>query len=117
MVKAIAFYFSEDRGRFLENVVFLKLRRVYDENLYYYKTEKDKEVDFYLPKKKTFIQVSQNITNPATREREIQALSEAMGEIKGSSGLIVTEDEKETIFVNGTKVDVVPIFEWLLSKK
>lgn len=115
MVKSIAFSFSEDRGKFLENIVFLKLRRLYNENLYYYKTKKDKEVDFYLPKQKAFIQVSQNIVDPATREREIQALAEAMNEVKKSNGLIITDDEKETISINGAIISVVPIYEWLLS--
>ncbi|MBI2017741.1 ATP-binding protein [Candidatus Daviesbacteria bacterium] len=113
LVKSVAFSFSEDKGKFLENTVFLKLRRLYEEDLYYYKTKRDREVDFYLPKQKTFIQVSQIIIDPATREREVQALVEAMEEVKGSSGFIITEDEKETISVKGTTIFVVPIYEWL----
>lgn len=117
MIKSIAFSFSEDRGKFLENSVFLRLRELYNDNLYYYKTEKDKEVDFYLPKQKVFIQVSQDIADPITRGRETQALVEAMEEVKGSNGLIITGDAKETISVNGAAIPVVPIYEWLLSNK
>src|SRR3990167_2964819 len=113
MVKAIAFSFSEDKGKFLENIVFLKLRRCNDEDVYYYKTEKDREVDFFLPKKKTFIQVSQSIVDKVTREREIQALVEAMEEVKGSTGFIVTEDEKDIVSVNDTAISIVPVYEWL----
>ena len=108
LTKSVAFSFSEDKGRFLENTVFLQLRRLYGEDIYYYKTKKGKEVDFYLPKKKMFIQVCQSLADPETREREKQALSEAMEEVKGSSGFIITEDEKDTA--------VVPVYEWLCGK-
>jgi predicted AAA+ superfamily ATPase len=107
LTKSVAFSFSEDKGKFLENTVFLQLRRLYGEDIYYYKTKKGKEVDFYLPKKKMFIQVCQNLNDPKTREREQRALFEAMKEVKGSNGLIVTEDEKDT--------SVVPVYEWLLT--
>ncbi len=115
LVKSVAFSFSEDKGKFLENIVFLKLRRLYDQDIYYYKTEKGREVDFFLPKKKAFIQVSQSITDKTTRERELQALFEAMKEVKASTGYIVTEDEKETISVSGRAISIVPVYEWLLS--
>lgn len=113
LTKSVAFSFSEDRGKLLENMVFLKLRRLYGGGIYYYKTEKDKEVDFYLSRKKTFIQVSQSITESATYERETQALLEAMGEVKESTGLIVTEDEKDTLDLDSKVITVLPIYEWL----
>lgn len=115
LVKSLAFSFSEDRGKFLENTVFLKLRRLHSEDIYYYKTGKDHEVDFYLSKKKTFIQVSQSIVNPITRRREVQALLEAMEEIEGSTGMIITEDEKETLELEGKTITVLPVYEWLFS--
>lgn len=116
LAKSVAFSFSDDLGKFLENIVFLKLRRFYGGDIYYYKTKTEKEVDFYLPKKKTFIQVSQSITDPTTLEREAQALLEAMGEVKASTGLIITEDEKDSLSFDGTIISVVSIYEWLLSE-
>lgn len=116
LTKSVAFSFSEDRGKFLENTVFLQLRRIYNEDIYYYKTKKDQEVDFYLPKKKIFIQVSQSITEEGTRAREVQALLEAMREVKTSTGLIVTEDEKDTLIFDGTMITVVPVYEWLFQR-
>jgi len=115
LTKSVAFSFSEDKGRFLENAVFLQLRRLYEEDVYYYKTKKSKEVDFYLPKKKMFIQVCQSLDNPKTYEREKQALFEAMKEVGGSCGLILTEDKKETISLNGKTIAIIPVYEWLLT--
>ncbi len=117
LVKSVAFSFSENRGKLLENIVFLGLRRLQNEDIYYYKTEKDHEVDFYLSKKKTFIQVSQSITDPNTREREVQALLEAMDEVKDSIGMIITEDEKDTLELEGKTITVLPVYEWLLFDK
>lgn len=115
LVKSVAFSFSEDRGKFLENIVFLSLRRLQNEDIYYYKTNKNYEVDFYLSKKRAFIQVAQSIANPATRQREVQALLEAMEEIEESTGMIITEDEKETLELGGKTIIVVPVYEWLSS--
>lgn len=116
LTKSVAFTFSENKGKFLENIVFLALRRQYDD-IYYYKTKKDKEVDFYLPREKTFIQVSQSILDSTTREREISALCEAMNEVGKSVGVIVTENEKEDLVFDDIKIRVIPIYEWLSAEK
>jgi predicted AAA+ superfamily ATPase len=115
LVKSVAFSFSENKGKFLENIVFVNLWRRYKE-VYYYKTQKDNEVDFYIPSKRLFIQVSQTITDATTRERELRALIEAIKETDGSTGLILTEDRKETIDIDGNKISVFPIYEWLLTE-
>jgi len=117
LVKSVAFSFSENRGKFLENIVFLGLRRLQSEDIYYYKTEKDHEVDFYLSKKKAFIQVAQSIIDSTTKEREVQALLEAMEEVKDSIGMIITEDEKDTLEFGGKTITVLPVYEWLFSDK
>ena len=114
LVKTVAFSFSENKGRFLENIVFLELLRLKEE-IYYYKTQKENEVDFYIPKKKLLIQVCQSIFEPATRERECRALREAMIETGGSKSLIITEDETDKLSFDDAVIPVVPIYEWLLE--
>ena len=47
----MSFAFSEDYGRLVENVVFMQLRRKY-RDIYYWKNEKQKEVDFLVNEKK-----------------------------------------------------------------
>ncbi len=116
LVKSVAFSFSEDRGKFLENIVFLKLRRLFEKDIYYYKTKTEKEVDFYIPKKKDFIQVSRSITDPATREREVRGLLDATDEVEGSRGMILTEDEKDTLKFNNKTITVLPVYEWLFQR-
>ena len=118
LVKTVAFSFSENRGRSLENIVFLQLLRLHEhKNIYYYKTSKDNEVDFYLSEKKLFIQVCQSVFDSATRERECRALKEAKSEVRGSRGIILTEDEKDNINYSGMVIPVIPIYEWLLKRR
>ncbi len=115
LTKSIAFSFSENKGKFLENLVFLNLWKE-NKDIYYYKTQKNNEIDFYMPQKKLFVQVCQSLTEPATRERELRALAEGLQEIKGSTGFVLTEDDNENYSFDGIAINVLPVYEWLLEK-
>lgn len=115
LVKTVSFSFSENRGKFLENIVFLQLCRENREDIYYYKTGGGREVDFYLPKKKTLIQVCRSLTDTQTYKRETRALAEAIREVKGSRGLVITEAESGRLRLNQKTVPVIPVYEWLLT--
>lgn len=112
LVKSVAFAFSENRGKLLENLVFLSLRRQFEE-IYYYETN-NLEVDFYLPKQKLLIQVCQSLADEDTGKREARALEEAMKELNISSAVILTEDE-EGIDIQERNIKIMPIYKWLLG--
>lgn len=112
LVKSVAFSFSENKGKLLENLVFLAVRRKYQE-IYYYTTESNLEVDFYLPKQKILIQVCQSLADEDTKTRELEALKEAMLELNISSSIILTEDEEEVETEDNIKI--IPIYRWLLD--
>jgi uncharacterized protein len=111
---------SEDYGRLLENIVFIHLRRVSPwRGIYYYLTDKEKEVDFVVTDKNkviTLIQVCYSLDSKASKEREVKALSQAMEELKVKQGLILTYSEEETIKLGKKKVIVKPVWEWALGK-
>ena len=67
-------YRDADRGHILENVVFLELLRR-DYRVYIGKVG-DTEVDFVAerPKEKLYIQVTESMAVPETRERELRPL-------------------------------------------
>lgn len=113
LVKSVAFSFSENKGKLLENLVFLVLRRLTQE-IYYYSTKNNLEVDFYLPKHKLLIQVCQNLADADTRKREVKALEESMKELNISSSIILTEDEEEIETEDNVKI--IPIYRWLVDK-
>jgi len=116
LVKQIAFHFSNKQGRYLENIVYLELRRRYKE-IFYYKTEGNLEVDFLIregTKIALLIQVTESLKDPKTRDREYTALVKAMGEVHAEKGLILTQDE-EPADPEFPKIEVAAIYQWLLK--
>lgn len=118
LANAASFRFSEDKGRMLEQCVFLELRRRGDE-VYYYKTGNNKEVDFlagHKPEKKALIQVSWDVNDGETKKREVDGLRQAMTELKMTKGLILTYNNEEEISAGGRRIAVRPVYKWLLSE-
>lgn len=113
---SLAFKFSENVGKLLENAVFLELKRR-GGLLFYYKTEKDSEVDFIVQKNRKFelFQVSKDLSSPETREREVNSLIQGLKELKLKKGTIVSLDEKEEISQDGFTIEVVPLYQFLTA--
>lgn len=118
IIKRIGFNATENNGVFLENLVFIELkRRGWD--VYYYADKK--ECDFIVRKGlhiSDAYQVTLKMDSPQTREREIAGVREAMQAYSLSKGYILTFEGKETInFDDGNIVEVVPVWEWILQYK
>ena len=112
LVNSISFKFSENRGRLLENLVYMNLKRQ-DRDIYYHKEHY--ECDFILKDGldiTTAIQVTLTLKDEGTRKREIRGLMEAMNTHDLKEGLIITENEHETITIDGKTITVKPIYEW-----
>jgi len=117
LANAVSFKFSEDKGRMLENAVFLELKNKKGE-LYYYKTKNNLEVDFLVKEKtkvKKLIQVCWTLEDKKTKEREIKSLMVAMDELKLKNGFILTYNEEDEIKVNKKMINIVPCWKWLLK--
>ena len=117
MIEAVAFQFSKNSGIYLENMVFLELKRRGHE-IYYYKNQDNSEVDFLIRQGKTIsnlIQVTEELNHPKTREREINALITAMDETKLKKAWILTLDHSEEIKIKDKTITVLPVYQWLLS--
>lgn len=112
---AMDYPFSVDTGRVFENIVFLELRRK-AEKIYYFKGKH--EVDFYYTSggKEHLLNVSYEMESPATKEREIKGLIEAMKSLSLKEGSIITAEHKDMIKTEAGKIKVIPLWEWLLVK-
>ena len=98
--------------KLLENLVAIDLKKKYGDDLFFY--HRNVEVDFFIPKERRAIQVSYNIENDITRQREINALIK-LSEVYNLEKLeIVTFDQEETIQENDVTIRVVPIWKWLI---
>lgn len=121
-VGAKAIQHSPDKGRLMENLVFIELvKRGVKPNreLFYYKTRNNREVDFVVKKGievAELIQVCYDLTNPEAEQREIKALIEAGKELKVKKLTILTWDESRQIEKDGIIIKVAPLWEWLLEK-
>ena len=107
LIRANSIQFSDDHGRFLENHVFLELRKRYRE-LFYFR-EKG-ECDFLVKEKTTItkaIQVCYELTT-RNKQREIEGLVEAMEFFELDCGYILTLDQEEDILIAGKRISVVP---------
>ncbi len=113
LANAVGFFFSPNTGRLLENLVFLALRRRTPE-VYYYATPGGHEIDFYLPQTGELIQVSQNLAQPAVREREVRALTDALRRLGLKRGLILSDESLAPIETNGFTLEVQSIARWML---
>jgi predicted AAA+ superfamily ATPase len=114
LINAVGFGFSPNTGRLLENLIFLSLRRKTHE-IYYFASSGGYEVDFYLPETRQLIQVAQNLEQPATREREIRAIQNAIGSVKVQSALILTDANGDSFTIDGVPVEIRSAAEWLLE--
>ena len=121
-VAARSFELSENRGRLLENLVFIELlRRGYhtQQSIFYYRTRNDKEIDFVcrnMHKVEILVQVSFDLQNPKTFKREISALVEAGGELRCNNLLLLTWDDEKVVKNFGTIVYIKPVWKWLLNE-
>ena len=111
LVNAITFRFSEDSGTLLENLVFIWLKQQFNENLFYY--SKKNECDFVIferDKAVHCIQVSFDISDNETLERELTGLTEAMNYFAIDRGTIITAEQEGIREKNGKSIEIVPAF-------
>ena len=75
------------------------------------------ECDFVVVENKkniSAIQVAQSLDDPSVREREIKGLMDAMATYKLKEGLIITEDEEDSVKISGQTIKILPVWKWLL---
>jgi len=61
------------------------------------------------------IQVTRDLDSTSTRRRELEGLVDAANAFDLAEGLILTEDEFDTLEHDGVSVRVRPIWFWLLN--
>lgn len=100
----------------LENIVAVTLQRQYRDEIYYFKSSKTGiDIDFYIPKSGTAIQVAYSIQGEA-RIREIGNLIKTAKEFsEPNKYLIVSYEEEEIIEEDGIKIEVIPLYKFLLN--
>lgn len=114
--------FSGDNlGWRLETIVYLELlrRKAQSGNDIYYFQNRSAEADFVVcdgNKTQSIYQVSYDISNPKTRKREIRGCIAAAQATQCNNILLITDHESEMIEEDGYTIQVIPVWEWLVSE-
>ena len=106
--------FTPNKGRNLENLIFIDLKRQ-NKEIYYYSNKN--ECDFLVKEGNTItkaIQVSYML-DESNREREINGLIDAMNALKLKGGLIITFEQTEEIEFEDKKIRVIPAYRWVIE--
>ena len=122
LYKTGAFSFSGNNGALLENCVYTGLRRqssinnLFDVNdIFYFRGKNGGECDFIAGSqgKPSCIQVCWEL-NAENQDREIYGLAEAMEYFDRKQGAIITFNDEDIINTSGKKINVIPVWKYLL---
>jgi len=112
---ATEFKFSDNIGKSLENAVFLQLKRNYTE-LFYYR-DSSSECDFIVHENNSItraIQVTYDMSNEGTKNREIKGLLKACKNFHLKSGTIITYDTEDEFTQDNIEIKLIPFYKWCL---
>lgn len=116
IASAIRYAFSEDRGKYLENLIFTGIRNT-TEAIFFLKN--GYECDFVVfpeTEKPVLIQVTATL-HQDNFNREINGLEKARKRIKNSRSLLITEDLAVPSDMLPEWVEVKTAYEWLLEQE
>jgi len=114
IINRLGFNFSENKGRILENIVYLELLRQGKEIFYH---SGKKECDFVVKDGLNIteaIQVTWTVDN-SNYQREIGGLKEAVKTYKLDKGLLLTMDDTELDNKTHPDIKKISVWKWLLS--
>ena len=107
-------FLNKEEPRLLENLVAINLWNNYKGNVYYLKSQ-NLDVDFFIEETGTAIQVAYSITN-ISDDRETKSLVEAAKTLKEAKEfVIITYEEEKELNIDGVKIQVIPVWKWLLK--
>lgn len=114
LLSAVEFSISENKGKLLENMVFLEFLKA-GVNVFYFKDKS--ECDFVTGKDNDYtpVQVSYTLNDLKTRDREFRGLTEACAFFNKKQATIITFDEKDELEINKLKICVVPVYDYFLN--
>lgn len=118
----IGFKFSRNEGKLAENLIFLEFLRKKTENLflelYYWKDQLHREVDFVLKEKEKIIGLYQScfyLKDFQTKEREIKSLLKASKELSCENLWVINQDYDGEELIKGKKIKYISLVSFLLK--
>ena len=113
-IDAVSASFTDDKGRKLENMIFMHLRRSKQDIFFYNDKNECDFVTFVKGKVNQLIQVCFEIKDE-NFEREYQGLLSAMKFFDHREGLIITMNQKDEFQKDGFTVKMLPVWEFMVK--
>ncbi|MBK8806248.1 MAG: ATP-binding protein [Bacteroidales bacterium] len=114
LCNTLGFHFSENKGRLMENLVFVELKRRRKEIFYY---SGKYECDFVIRQGIEIteaIQVVYNL-NEENEKRELAGLKLAMSDLHIQKGIVLYYEKDSKITINDDTIEMLPLYRWLLE--
>lgn len=112
---AVSFNIGEDRGKLLENAVFMQFHST-GSDIFFYKDKKECDFIRLIPGgKPEAFQAAYDLASADTKEREFDGLIEACKRLGLKSGTVITMSEEFEEKTGGVQIHVVPFYKWALS--
>ncbi len=106
-------FLNKEEPRLLENLAAINLWNKYKDNVYYLKGQ-NIDADFFVEETGEVIQVAYSVSNISS-VRETRTLVEAARILKEAKRfIIITYEEENELTVDGVKIEVIPIWKWLI---
>ncbi|RLD54200.1 MAG: ATP-binding protein [Bacteroidetes bacterium] len=111
LLSAIDFKVSKNNGKLFENMTVMEFLKLEKEVFYF----KDKyECDLIVKDKEELnaVQISYNLSDSETKERELRGLKNACNYLKIDKGTIITFDEEAVMNYKGIEVQILPFYKF-----
>lgn len=110
----LTYKFTSDYGKLLENLVYIELRRKYEDIFYY---QDNNECDFIVTENsyiKYAIQVTYDL-NEGNEQREINGLLAVVKNCNLKEGFILTLNSNKEVIIDELLIHIIPVWKWLLE--
>jgi predicted AAA+ superfamily ATPase len=105
--------FTEDFGKLLENIIFIRLKSCSKE-IFYYRDKRECDFLVRTGTKITHAYQACYYMDNTNKEREIQGLIEALKKFNLKEGTILTYNQQDKFIIDGKEINIIPTWKWLL---
>ncbi len=125
LINAVSFKSSENRGKLMENLVFIELLRrssysFGNEEIYYWKDHQGREADFVVKRGDSvaeIVQVTYASSSDEVDNREKEGIIRASAALRCKNLRIITWDYEGTEDYKGNKLVYTPLWKWLMRRE
>jgi len=110
--RATSFAFSEDIGKYAENMIYLQLRRATDKIYYWYEDKTFKEIDFVVKLENKLLAINVTYTDEIN-PRELESFAAFLKVVDSDRNILITKNTFEFRKINGKLIELIPFWVFI----